>query len=175
MMDDNRKYINRRKRKARRLFKKWPIFAVEMMKREGYEDYNTDLLFEDLPIKKRSKKKEKKRKEKKNTKYRLLASLREEYRYKRDIQIAIRYNAVARSLHKPYTIRGKLKTGEKVETQVSNHTLIYYVKKIMKLIPYCSSPQELDRKVDILLGNRVENLAESERRWVKIFEKMCDE
>jgi len=125
--------VQRRKRRAKRLFKRWPMLAVQFMQEQyGYKDYTHEKLM--LDIKKNPRKGKRYRKAKSPLKrqgryeeYALQMRLYENAKKDGDIELAMKYLQTAQ------TLRNRMYLGYEVQYQLKGDVFIFYCPSIFPL------------------------------------------
>lgn len=94
----------RRLRKARRLFKKEPLFAFNHLTHE-FPDYTFEQFLDDLRIRKKSKKKTIPKRLERYGRYNKVKELLDRYQQTNDIRFAIQAKQIMDQLRKPYRLQ----------------------------------------------------------------------
>lgn len=150
------KLKNRRKRMARRLYKNTPLFAIGEIKARFGIDYTADDFFEDQRLKGNKPSKKRRGKRRRNGKTEYLEHIQRKVKDalattdETSLQkIMARYYLIAKDKSKPWRIRAKFSTGEKIEYFFPLNYSAQEVKKfsheVNQRIKNGASPIEIDK------------------------------
>jgi hypothetical protein len=136
----------RRLRKARRLYKKQPLFAYGIMRNE-YPDYTYEQFWDDLRYRKPRIKKKGKCPLFRYGRYFRMQKLIAMYRNTDEINFALQALRLARHMTKPYRVVTKI-GGNISEYSLSPLIAIELVEKLTANLRDCTTEQETDEMVD---------------------------
>jgi hypothetical protein len=143
-MAEDWRITNRRKRVARRIFKRAPLFAVELMIDQGYNDYSPQMLAEDLPLKNKPRPKFKKP-VKVSPKRKYALKFKALFELTCNVQHAYTYNSLMRNLAAPWRVRGNRKAGIEDRTY-SNQIASGIIAQLAQAVAQSHSRQEFEEK-----------------------------
>lgn len=137
----------RRMRKARRLFKKQPLFAFEILCAE-YNGYTYERFWDDL----RYRTKPRGRKKGKSPlvrygRYRRMEQLNERYRQTGNADYALQAQKLRRNMTKPYRVLARI-AGGIFEYSFSPLIRIEEMEKLTAQLPKCATEQEAEELVE---------------------------
>jgi hypothetical protein len=137
----------RRMRKARRLFKKQPIFAFAMMV-EAYPGYTHEEFLDDLRYRRPPKKRKGKSGIQKFGRYRRMEELLSRYRQDGNIECALQAQRLRERMSKPYRVRVAVGR-HNIEYRVSPLVPIANIENLVSDLARCRTEQEADRMVQV--------------------------
>lgn len=135
----------RRMRQARRLYKKQPVFAFELLKKE-YPGYTHEQFWDDLRYRKRPKKKKGKSPLCRYGRYRRMLELGAQYSLTGNIDFAIQAMKLRRNMTKPYRVMVRLE-GEILEFELSATIPIEPIEKLVADLSGCQNPEQARQMV----------------------------
>ncbi len=135
----------RRMRKARRLFKKAPLFAYSYMK-EGYPDYSYLQFLDDLRVRRPGKKKNVKSPLARYGRYAAMREFLRLYEQSKEISYAIKAQELRKNMTKPYRLLIRYKN---LSRELEFSLLIPYaqIKELSDNINRCRSRAAIDKLV----------------------------
>lgn len=135
----------RRMRRARRLFKKQPLFAFETM-RSTYPDYTAEQFADDLRYRTKPKKRKGKSSLARFGRYRRMEKLGELYRATQNSDYALQAQNLRRRMTQPYRILVRLEDGT-MEYSFSSLIPIEKIELLTAELPKCRTQQQATEKV----------------------------
>lgn len=136
----------RRMRKARRLFKKQPLFAFETMCNE-YPDYTYQLFSDDLRYRKKPKKRKGKSPLVRFGRYRRMEKLNDLYRTTKNIEYALQSQRLYRRMSQSYRVMVRI-NGYVNEYAFSPLIPIEKIEWLTAELGKCSTERQADELVD---------------------------
>lgn len=135
----------RRMRKARRLFKKQPLFAYAIM-RQAYPDYSYEQFFDDLRYRRPPKKRKGKSGIEKYGRYRRMEEYLHRYRQGGNIADAQQAQKLRERMAKPYRVMVTINS-VRLEYGFSPLVPIETIEQLVSRLAPCRTEQEADRLV----------------------------
>lgn len=130
----------RRKRRARRLYRKYPLLVIPLMQETWSYYYNERLLKDDLKGMKPTKRKKGKRTTP-NGKWDYAQKLKNQYFITRDMNTALKYNQLMRTYKQPWRLEVR-KGGEIWEFFIPNSVSVTTVQQLAAKANQCNSIDE---------------------------------
>jgi hypothetical protein len=136
----------RRMRKARRLYKKEPLFAYEMLCME-YPEYTYDNFWDDLRYRKKPKRRKGKCPLVRYGRYRRMEKLHNLYRETGNVAYALQAQRLQRRMTKPYRVLVRI--GSEVwEYSFSPLVRMEEIESLTVLLPKCRTVKEAEEMVE---------------------------
>jgi hypothetical protein len=130
----------RRMRRARRLYRKAPLFAFEMM-REEYPQYTYENFCDDLRYRTARKRKRGKSQLARYGRYRRMEKLKEQFRQTGNSDFALQAQKLHRNMTKPYRVLARV-SGETWEYTLSPLIRIDDIEKLVALLNDCPTVED---------------------------------
>lgn len=136
----------RRMRKARRLFKKQPLFAFDILCRE-YSDYTHERFVDDLTYRTKRKRKKKKSSLVRYGRYRRMEQLKTLYEQTGIVEYALQAQKLRRLMTRPYRVMVRV---EKMRLEYSFSELIpiAQIEQLCKELAVCGTVKNADKLVE---------------------------
>ncbi len=136
----------RRMRKARRLYKKQPLFAYDMLRTE-YPGYTYDQFRDDLRYRRKPKRRKGKTPLARYGRYWRMQQLTAQYSSTGNIVYGLQAQRLRKYMTKPYRV--KVRIGREVlEYRFSPLIRIEAIEQLTAALPQCSTPAEADTLVE---------------------------
>lgn len=136
----------RRMRKARRLFKKQPLFAYEILCSE-YMDYTYEKFWDDLRYRTRPKRRKSKSPLVRFGRYRRMEKLNELFRVTANIDYGLQAQRLRRHMTKPYRVLVRI-DGQILEYSFSPLIKIEEIERFTVELPKCRTAAQADEFVE---------------------------
>lgn len=136
----------RRMRRARRLYRKAPLFAYELMRGE-YADYTFEKFCDDLRYRSRRKKKKGKSQLVRFGRYGRMEQLNEQYRQTGNADYALQAQKLLRNMTKPYRVMVRV-SGETWEYTLSPLIRIDDIEKLVARLTECVTAEKAHASVE---------------------------
>lgn len=136
----------RRIRKARRLYKKQPLFAYDILCKE-YPDYTYDKFLDDLRYRRKPKRRKGKSPLVRYGRYRRMEQLNELYRSTADIEYGLQAQRLRKYMTKPYRVLVRV-SGKVLEYGFSPLIRIEEIEHLTTKLPTCKTEKEADELVE---------------------------
>lgn len=138
----------RRMRRARRLFRKQPLFAYDAMRKE-YPAYTYDQFWDDLRYRRKPKRRKGRNPLVRYGRWGRMESLKARYGNTGNVEYALQALRLRRHMAKPYRVLAKV-GGEILEYGLSPFIPISEIEKLVAELPKCKSESEADVLVERL-------------------------
>lgn len=135
----------RRMRRARRLYRKQPLFAYAILSGE-YMEYSYEQFLDDLRYRTKPKRKEKKTMLTRYGRYRRMAELLERYRNTGELEPAIQAQRLRKRMTKPYRVLVKI-NGESIEYGFEPTIAIAEIERLTSDLKFCKSEKDADEMI----------------------------
>ena len=136
----------RRMRKARRLYKKQPVFAFEILKRE-YPEYTHEQFWDDLRYRRRPKKKKGKSPLCRYGRYRRMQELGAQFEVTGKFEFAIQAMQLRKNMTKPYRVMVRV-GGEVLEFELSAMIPIVRIECLVAELSKCQDAEQARQVVE---------------------------
>ena len=137
----------RRMRKARRLYKKQPVFAFAIMVAE-YPEYTIEKFWDDLRYRRPPKKKKGKSSLVRYGRYRRMEQLNGQYLATGNLEYGLQAVRLRRNMTKPYRVLVRV-SGQEIEYSFSPLIPIERIENLVRELSNCKDLAEADKLIEI--------------------------